>query len=65
MSTAFPAGWPEPNYVNPEERSWLPIFLGITVGVATVTAWIRFWFRVRRLAGGVGLDDVSATPAVP
>ena len=66
MSTASTAGWVQPNYVNPQEQSWLPVFLAIAVGTATVIAWIRLGLRARKLVGGgLGWDDVSATHALP
>jgi hypothetical protein len=58
------AKWPKPNYVNPNQLTWLPIYTCIWFGAATVMVAMRFWLRVRGHAGRLGLDDVSGQPAM-
>lgn len=52
------AHWPEPNYVDPVTRSWLPAFAFVFPAVSTVLIAGRFWLRATKQAGGFGLDDV-------
>lgn len=50
--------WPKPNYVDPEERTWLP---GYSIAWSVlVTAFVvgRLYLRVRNRSGAFGLDDV-------
>jgi hypothetical protein len=51
------AQWPTPNYVNPPERTWMPIYAGILYGVSSIMIGLRLWLRVLKQAGGLGLDD--------
>ena len=60
LDPAVIASWPEPNYVGPLERTWLPLACGIMYGFSTLTVILRLWLRLRGQAGGLGLDDVSS-----
>jgi hypothetical protein len=53
------ATWPAPNYDNPNERTWLPVFTLIWFAAASIMVAMRFWLRIRGHAGKLGLDDVS------
>lgn len=55
--------WPTPNYWNPKTRSWLPIYLFCLHGFASVLVFVRLWLRLKREAGGLGLDDAFLIPA--
>lgn len=50
--------WPPPNYDDPVTREWLPIYLWCLHGVTTLLVAIRLILRLRKEAGGFGLDDV-------
>lgn len=53
------SSWPTPNYVDPEERTWLPVY-SITLTVASsIPILIRLFLRFRNEGGGLGLDDVG------
>lgn len=52
------AQWPEPNYVDPVRRPWLPAFAIVLPAVSTVLISGRFWLRATKQAGNFGLDDV-------
>jgi hypothetical protein len=61
VSPADVATWPPPNYKNPEVRNWMPIFVGILFGFATVMTGVRLWLRAyKKQAGGLGIDDVCS-----
>lgn len=53
------ASWPKPNYINPEERTWLPAYSIALYAVSTVMVATRLWLRLAQKAGAIGLDDVS------
>lgn len=55
--------WPKSNYINPERRSWMPMYVGVLQGLSSVVAILRFWLRARKQAGTLGLDDVCAFEA--
>lgn len=57
------AGWPTPNYVNPQERTWLPAYISILYAVGTVMVALRLWLRAKNAAGRFGFDDVSSSRA--
>ena len=59
LDPAVVASWPAPNYVDPPERTWLPLACGITYGLSTLTVSFRLWLRMGKQGGGFGLDDVS------
>lgn len=50
--------WPEPNYVDPVRRSWMPAFAIVFPAVSTVLIAGRFWLRATKQAGSFGLDDL-------
>lgn len=50
--------WPQPNYDNPERRSWMPVYAGILQAASTLTVITRLWLRAKGQAGPLGLDDV-------
>ena len=52
------ATWPTPNYQDPPERTWMPIYAGTLFGVSTALIALRLWLRAVKQAGGLGLDDV-------
>lgn len=52
------ASWPEPNYIDPVRRSWMPAFACTFLGVSTVLVAGRFYLRARNKAGAFGLDDL-------
>lgn len=58
LTPADIAKWPPPNYDNPDRRRWMPPYAGALYGAATVMCALRIWLRVRKQAGGFGLDDV-------
>ena len=51
--------WPKPNYDNPDQLTWMPIYSLIWFAAATIMVFMRFWLRFRGHAGKLGLDDVS------
>jgi hypothetical protein len=56
------AKWPPANYNNPTTRDWMPIFVGIWFGFATIMTGVRLWLRAyKKQAGGLGVDDVCFT----
>ncbi|KAK5173751.1 uncharacterized protein LTR77_002432 [Saxophila tyrrhenica] len=57
ITPATIASWPEPNYVDPVERRWMPVYAGVLYGVSTLLIALRLWLRVLKQAGGLGLDD--------
>jgi len=59
LTPADVAGWPQPNYDNPTQRTWLPAYSCILFAAATSMVAMRFWLRIRGHAGRLGLDDVS------
>ncbi|KAI0861042.1 hypothetical protein F4860DRAFT_186899 [Xylaria cubensis] len=51
------AGWPKPNYIDPESRALAGEIIGsILLGLVTVILAIRLYSR-KRLTNGFGLDD--------
>ncbi|GAB7366365.1 hypothetical protein MBLNU230_g8164t1 [Neophaeotheca triangularis] len=52
------ASWPEPNYADPERRTWMPAFSLVWQIVSTLLVFGRFFLRARKLAGPFGLDDL-------
>ncbi|KAF7186131.1 hypothetical protein HII31_12546 [Pseudocercospora fuligena] len=58
LSPADVAKWPEPNYVDPERRTWMPAYAGVLYGVASIMIATRLWLRAKKYAGGLGLDDL-------
>lgn len=52
------ASWPTPNYVDPMERNWMPIYASILYAMGTLMVVTRLGLRARNKAGGLGLDDV-------
>jgi hypothetical protein len=50
--------WPKPNYIDPVRRTWLPTFMIIWLAASTIMLAGRFYLRARKLAGGLGLDDI-------
>lgn len=52
------ATWPTPNYVDPVERSWMPIYAGVIYGFSSLLIALRLWLRLLKQAGGLGLDDI-------
>jgi hypothetical protein len=57
------ASWPEPNYVDPVERTWMPAYAGVLYAVSSIMIGMRLWLRVLKQAGGLGLDDALLTVA--
>lgn len=55
------ASWPQPNYVNPVERTWMPAYAGVLQAVTTILVSLRLGLRLRNKAGSLGLDDVRAS----
>lgn len=53
------AAWPQPNYVDPHRRNWMPEYAGFLYGVATLMTGTRLWLRALKRSGGLGVDDVS------
>jgi hypothetical protein len=53
------AKWPKPNYDDPDQLTWLPIYMCIWFTAATFMVAVRFWLRARGHAGNLGWDDVS------
>jgi hypothetical protein len=49
--------WPAPNYENPVRRTWMPAFAIIWQVASTMLVWLRFYLRMRCLAGPFGYDD--------
>jgi hypothetical protein len=49
--------WPTPNYDDPVRRTWLPIFAMFWQVASTMLVWLRFYLRIRHLAGPFGYDD--------
>jgi hypothetical protein len=49
--------WPTPNYDDPIRRTWMPIFVMVWQVASTMLVWLRFYLRVRHLAGPFGYDD--------
>ena len=59
------ASWPTPNYVDPEERTWLlPYSITIT-GASSILVLVRICLRLRHEGGGMGLDDVRCPLSKP
>lgn len=52
------ATWPKPNYVNPEERTWLPGYAIFWQVLSTIFLAGRLYVRVRNRSGSFGLDDI-------
>jgi hypothetical protein len=52
----WPAGWPAPNYENPETRGHPSIFI-VTSVVTTIVVALRLYSR-HYLLRSVGIDDV-------
>ncbi|WPH03160.1 Hypothetical protein R9X50_00603600 [Acrodontium crateriforme] len=52
------AGWPAPNYVNPEHRAWLPAYAGTLFAVGTIFVATRVALRITKKAGSLGIDDI-------
>lgn len=52
------ASWPRPNYVDPVERTWLPVYAGVLYGFATLLLGVRLILRSLKRAGVLGIDDV-------
>lgn len=59
------AQWPEPNYEDPETRTWLPALAVMMLFLSTVFVVIRMSLRWKRIGGNFGLDDVSRIPNLP
>lgn len=55
------SAWPEPNYDDPEERTWLPSYAGVFLALATVMVAARLWLRFQGQAGNLGIDDVRGS----
>lgn len=53
------AAWPQPNYIDPHRRKWMPEFAGVLYGMATLMVGTRMWLRITKRSGPVGIDDVS------
>lgn len=58
------ASWPQPNYVDPVTRSWMPAYAITWQVAAALLVGVRFWLRLTRRAGGLGLDDAFLLPAL-
>jgi hypothetical protein len=54
------ARWPEPNFVDPSRRTWMPIYASILYAMASLTLATRLGLRATKQAGGLGVDDVSS-----
>lgn len=59
LTAADIAAWPQPNYVDPFRRRWMPEYAGVLYGVATLMVGTRMWLRAMRRSGELGFDDVS------
>jgi len=57
------ASWPTPNYDDPVRRTWMPAYAGILQALTTLLLGTRFWLRIRKQAGALGLDDALLVPA--
>lgn len=56
------SSWPAPNYVDPVRRPWMPAY-AITWQVAsTLLVVARYWLRITKRAGPLGLDDAFLLP---
>ena len=58
LDPAIYATWPTPDYINPERRSWMPIYAGVLQGASSLIVITRLYLRARNKAGSFGLDDV-------
>ena len=58
IDAATITAWPDPNYVDPVTRDWMPIYAGVLQAVATLMVGTRLVLRVTQKAGSLGLDDV-------
>ncbi|KAF2640264.1 hypothetical protein P280DRAFT_31958 [Massarina eburnea CBS 473.64] len=50
--------WPKPTYVDPETRSWFPVFSVCLMTSATIIFVARIWTQIRTSNSGLGLDDL-------
>ncbi|GAB7364898.1 hypothetical protein MBLNU230_g5689t1 [Neophaeotheca triangularis] len=57
------AQWPEPNYEDPETRTWLPALAVMMLFLSTVFVAIRMSLRWKKIGGNFGLDDAFLIPA--
>jgi hypothetical protein len=56
--------WPNPNYVNPEERGWeAPIVMIVMLAITTIIYIARIWARFK-VAKNLGLDDILMSIAM-
>lgn len=51
------AQWPAPNYDNPVERNWMPVYASVFYGASTIMVGMRIWLRISKYSGGFGTDD--------
>lgn len=50
--------WPDPNYIDPVRRGWMPAFAMTWQIASTLLVAGRFYLRARKQAGSFGLDDL-------
>ncbi|KAM0717484.1 hypothetical protein Q7P37_007336 [Cladosporium fusiforme] len=55
--------WPEPNYIDPERREWMPAYALSLQAASSVAVILRLWLRARKQAGPFGVDDALILPA--
>ncbi|EME45420.1 hypothetical protein DOTSEDRAFT_71214 [Dothistroma septosporum NZE10] len=58
LTPAEIATWPTPNYGNPQTRNWMPVYASVFYAACTAMVATRIWLRVRKYAGGFGIDDI-------
>jgi hypothetical protein len=57
------AGFPEANFVDPPQRTWLPYYAITLHVIASLMVFIRWLLRWRKKCGGFGIDDLLLFPA--
>ncbi len=51
--------WPVPNYIDPVQRTWMPIYVGILQGFMTIMLSLRLWLRFQNRAGAKEMGSDS------
>jgi hypothetical protein len=52
------AFWPNPNYIDPVRRAWLPPYAIALQSATSFLVILRLVLRYSKHGGGLGLDDV-------
>jgi len=56
--------WPNPNYVDPQERGWeAPVILAIVLGITFLVYTARMWARLV-ISKNAGMDDLLMSVAM-